>query len=119
MCRQDERRFRLRVRTGNSPQAETAPEPHDVHGAAAGRAGEGVRTHAVPRHLHAGGTGAAHQADGGQDTGVVQQPQGSAPQATVQQLRELRVDGPVNVLPGVFRLLHAAGPSLRVHIDPE
>jgi len=117
--RKDERWFWLRVRAGNSPQTEAAQKPHDIHRAAAGWAGEGVRTDAVSWYIHAGGAGSAYETHGGQDTGVVQQPPGSAAQAAVEQFQQLRVHGPVHVLPGIIGFLHAAWSSLCIHFHPE
>lgn len=50
-------------------EEEAAPQSHYLHSRAAGGAGEGLRTHTLPRHLHTRGTGSAGQTDRGSSSG--------------------------------------------------
>jgi len=63
-------RFGLRLRTGYTTKAQTAPEQDHVYGVTVGRAGKGVWTHPISGHLHQGRIGPAHQTDRSQDTGA-------------------------------------------------
>lgn len=67
-------RFRLRKRTGNSFETQTASFPHHLHRLSTGRTGEGVRTYPISRHLHQRRAGATHQADRSPDPSVVLEP---------------------------------------------
>lgn len=63
------RGLRRGLRAGPAPEEEAAPQSDHLHCGAAGRAGEGLRTHALPWHLHARGAGSEGQAHGGASSG--------------------------------------------------
>lgn len=63
------RGLRRGLRAGPASEEEAASQSDHLHSRAAGGAGEGLRTHTLPRYLHTGGAGSEGQTHRGSSSG--------------------------------------------------